>query len=137
MATLKLQDVVESKSKPGRVGRVIKLHRAAKAVRVLWADGTESVVGVDVVDPPKDEWRYRVPTALNTIIIKRRFAAVVREAMDEQNLSWDVVAQRTGVSKASLGRCLRNDDKHWLIETIEAFSRGLGIEPGRFWSVGK
>jgi hypothetical protein len=129
---VKCDDVVENVR--GRLGRVVAVDEAADTARVLWVDGEETHAKLSALTPQTAP-SHTVPRARKTLQLRRRFAAAIQEAMDEQNLTWDEVVRRTGVSRATLARGLRNQDKHWLVETIEAVSTGLGIPPEKFWSV--
>ncbi len=117
--------------------------------RVVEVKGDEALVAFD--DGHHSEWiplRYLTPKVgrpagsgvrepvtepPTKAPFKRRFRAVLTEEMRRQQLTWDELARRAGVSRSTIGRVLTENDCG-ATATVEALARGLGIEPGRFWS---
>jgi ribosome-binding protein aMBF1 (putative translation factor) len=76
----------------------------------------------------------RVPLAPRTVGIERRFAEVLKREMARQNLTWEALAERSGVSRATIARILA-DNACGATDTVEALAGALGIAPGKFWEV--
>lgn len=122
-----------------RVGRVAELDGKRKKARVEWDDGGASWVSLASLErkvgrPPGAGAKVPKPPK-RQIALERQFADVIREEMEKQNLTWDGLAERSGVNRSTIARLLRtNGERQWL-ETIEAIAMALGIPPSRFWKV--
>ena len=64
---------------------------------------------------------------------KRRLRSTLIEEMGRQQLTWDELAKRSGVSRSTIGRILA-EDACGATETLESLAHGLGISPARFWT---
>jgi len=116
--------------------------------RVVEVKGKRGLVAYD--DGRKSEWialsqlvpkvgrpvgqGVRVPKEARSIDIERRFAEVLKAEMVKQNLTWEALSERSGVSRATIARILA-DNACGATETVEALANALGIAPGRFWDV--
>lgn len=68
------------------------------------------------------------------ITIERVLRDVVVEEMQKQNLTWDKLAERSGVSRATIARIVTGNADGQRIGTIEALARALNVSPARFWT---
>lgn len=63
---------------------------------------------------------------------KRIFSKVLQTAMDAQGVSWNALVERSGVSRATLARLLRENGGTRL-DALEALAKALGLSPTEFW----
>jgi transcriptional regulator with XRE-family HTH domain len=78
----------------------------------------------------------RIPLPSPSIDVERVLSAVVAAEMKRQQLTWGALAERSGVSKATIARIVAGNGVGQRIDTIEAIAIALGIEPGKFWIAG-
>lgn len=116
--------------------------------RVVEVKGGKALVAYD--DGRKSEWigvkhltrkvgrpvghGVRVPKETRAVTIERLFAGVLRSELEKQNLTWEALAERSGVSRATIARIL-SENACGATATVEALAGALGISPGKFWNV--
>lgn len=125
----------------GAPGRVVELGRGDQRGDALVAfdDGSRSK-WVKLAELEHKIGRtpgsgVRVPKDARPIGIERRFSEVLKTEMARLNLTWEALAERSGVSRATIARILADNAEGQRIDTIEALAGALGIAPGKFWEV--
>lgn len=116
-------------------GRVIRVDGAIALV--AFDDGSKSMeIPTSKLTPKRGRpvgSGVREPVDVKPLPVKRCLAEVVAAEMKEQGLTWDALAERSGVSRATIARVVKGNGDGQRIDTIEALARSLGIHPGAFW----
>lgn len=76
----------------------------------------------------------RQPVVRKAEAFERKLREVVLSEMTAQNLTWDALSQRSGVSRATIARILRGSSDSQRLDTIESLARALNISPAKFWA---
>jgi DNA-binding Xre family transcriptional regulator len=121
-------------------GRVVEI-KGKKALVAYDGDGeipSEWIALADLtptVGRPKGSGVRTPKEPKKAIALKRRITEVVAEEMEKQDLTWDALVARSGVSRATIARIVSGNADGQRIDTIEALAVALGVPPGKFWDV--
>lgn len=58
---------------------------------------------------------------------------VLSSEMAAQNLTWDALSKKSGVSRATIARILRGQADSQRLDIIEQLAHALNITPSKFW----
>jgi hypothetical protein len=75
----------------------------------------------------------RIPKTPKALKVERRLAEVLRDEMAKQDLTWEALAARSGVSRATLARLLAENGAGSTLDTVEALASAVGVSPSAFW----
>lgn len=82
--------------------------------------------GSGVREPVEPKRAIKVECVLRDVIV---------DEMARQNLTWEALSERSGVSRATIARIISGNGAGQRIDTVEALARALCVAPGRFWIV--
>jgi hypothetical protein len=120
-----------------RRGTVLRVH--ATTCTVEWDDHAITRVSLASVQAlGRERSEKPIVRAVRFKSIERRFEAVVRQRMRDLGLTFDQLAERSGVPKKQLLRLSERDDPAtggYTASTIERLARALSVSPGAFWEL--
>lgn len=120
------------------VGRVATLYATTAAVD--WEDGSRTRVSRSTIEvygrQPKPRPSDVEPVEL--IGLTRRFNSVVNERMRALGMTYDQLAEVSGISRRTLLRLEEHDDPSApgpAAQIVEKLALALRVEPGAFWEL--
>lgn len=123
-------------------------HDLAGVVVSTAHDGAEDVALVALDSKDKSRWvpvrrltrkvgrppgPQKHPKDPKPTVITRVLTEVLEAEMGKSDMTWDVLSERSGVSRSTIARVLASNGDGQRIETLEALAVALGISPRRFW----
>lgn len=120
-------------------GRVMEMRDGGKAL-VARDDGKPSevlAVGKLRRKVGRPTGAMREPMTPPPVDFARVMRAAVEAAMAEQQLTWDALAARAGLSRTTISRVIAHNGEGQRVCTVEAIAKALGLSPSAFWTVNK
>lgn len=122
-------------------GRVMEMRDGGKKALVARDDGKPSEV-LPIEQVKRKVGRptgvgVREPMTPAAAPYKRVIKDVIEQLMKDQNLTWESLAGRSGLSRATIARVLKDNGEGQRLDTIEAIATALGVVPSAFWQADK
>jgi len=118
-----------------RVGTVEALHKTSADV-LFDGDDDTSRVKLERIEPKIGRTAGTVQTPhkdIKDIAFENVTSLVVKERMAKLHLSWNQLAERSGLSRATIARVVRGEDDRVPSTTLEALAQAIGVTPSVFW----
>lgn len=118
------------------VGSIVSMD-GARAVVLFDGYAASNSVALDSLEPKRGRTPGTigpVPEPVPEVKLECILREVVRERMAAHNMSWSVLAARSGLSKSTIARIMKADPAKIWMGTAAQVAIGLGIDdPGVFW----